>query len=191
MFGLLCGLAKFLLNKTEYSIALLGLDGAGKTTLTERIKSEYTGLPFPEKIAPTIGLNVRRIELANSKLRLWDLSGETGMRKIWPNYYKEADGIIFVVDAANQDRLQEARETFNSLIGGLAVEYVPILIVANKSEEGNSSLSAIDIMQHLEINTLVPHLIKNCKVVPCSAVTGLGVKQAVEWLEEMMRMSFK
>uniref|UniRef100_A0A6B2LWP5 Uncharacterized protein n=1 Tax=Arcella intermedia TaxID=1963864 RepID=A0A6B2LWP5_9EUKA len=75
MFGLFYGMCNYFFSKVEYSIPLLGTDGAGKTTLTEKIKSIYTGTPPPTSISPTIGLNVRRVELGNVKLRLWDLSG--------------------------------------------------------------------------------------------------------------------
>eukprot|EP01125_Pyxidicula_operculata_P004713 TRINITY_DN1761_c0_g1_i2.p1 TRINITY_DN1761_c0_g1~~TRINITY_DN1761_c0_g1_i2.p1 ORF type:complete len:114 (-),score=9.78 TRINITY_DN1761_c0_g1_i2:368-709(-) len=112
MFGLVCGLIRYILNKPEFSVALLGLDNAGKTTLSERIHSMYAKKDMPEKITPTIGLNVRRVEMDEAKLRLWDLSGELGMRKIWPNYYEEADGIIYCIDCSDSHRLEESKLAF-------------------------------------------------------------------------------
>lgn len=59
MYTLLSGWYKYLTQKEEYYVLVLGLDNAGKTTLLERIKSIYSGQPGlpPHKITPTIGLN--------------------------------------------------------------------------------------------------------------------------------------
>lgn len=77
MFGLLAGLWEYCFKKDELHVLILGVDKAGKTTLLEKMKSMYTdymGLE-PEKILPTVGLNVGRIEVHKSKLIFWDLGG--------------------------------------------------------------------------------------------------------------------
>lgn len=70
MFSLLDGFVRYLLKKDEIRILVLGIDGAGKTTLVEKIKVLYSGARglSPEKIRPTVGLNVGRIDLAGSKV---------------------------------------------------------------------------------------------------------------------------
>ena len=58
MFTLLSQLWAKYTRRDEYSILILGLDGAGKSTFLERIKRDQ-GLPHlsPDLIPPTIGQN--------------------------------------------------------------------------------------------------------------------------------------
>ncbi|KAK8965366.1 hypothetical protein KSP40_PGU001994 [Platanthera guangdongensis] len=47
-------------------------------SLLEKLKAIYLnseGLP-PDRIVPTVGLNIGRIEVSNAKLVLWDLGGQ-------------------------------------------------------------------------------------------------------------------
>nr|GFB62602.1 ADP-ribosylation factor-related protein 1 [Tanacetum cinerariifolium] len=55
MFSLFYGLWKYLVSKTEFHVLILGIDKAGKTTLLEKLKTQYSsieGLP-PDRIVPT------------------------------------------------------------------------------------------------------------------------------------------
>lgn len=81
MFSLVYGFIDYLLQKDELRVLLLGLDGAGKTSLLERLKTIYTGTPglTPDKIRPTVGLNVGRIESATSKVNFQAFDG----KKAW------------------------------------------------------------------------------------------------------------
>lgn len=57
----------------------------------------------------TVGLNVGRFEAFNTSLVFWDLGGGASLRSIWEKYYAETHAIIFVVDAADGDRFDEAK----------------------------------------------------------------------------------
>ena len=93
-----------LTHHSEYSIILLGLDNAGKTTLLSQIKSLYTHSTTSTTAGdtvPTVGQNVATIDLPDMYLKIWDVGGQLTLRKLWQSYYKSAHAIIFVVDSSD------------------------------------------------------------------------------------------
>ncbi|EGE85762.1 hypothetical protein RJZ56_000241 [Blastomyces dermatitidis] len=96
-------------SKEEYSVLLLGLDNAGKTTLLNQIKALFlptdsnntTPQPLSGKTVPTVGQNVATIPLPDMYLKIWDIGGQISMRGLWQSYYSSCHAIIFVVDSAD------------------------------------------------------------------------------------------
>ena len=89
---------------TEYSILLLGLDNAGKTTLLTSIKNLYLpSQPSPNasKTVPTVGQNVSTIPLDDMYLKIWDVGGQHSLRKLWQSYYSSCHAIVFVIDSSD------------------------------------------------------------------------------------------
>lgn len=60
--------------RDKQSIWSAGVDKAGKTTLLERLKTMYGDLPGtdPDKILPTVGLNVGRMQVHDAATRCSD-----------------------------------------------------------------------------------------------------------------------
>ena len=81
MYTLLSGLYRALTQKEEFSVLILGLDNAGKTTFLESAKTTFTrgyrGVN-PSKITATVGLNIGNIEADGVVLNFWDLVQEAG-----------------------------------------------------------------------------------------------------------------
>ena len=51
------------------------------------------------------------------------------MRKIWKKYYTECNGVVFVIDGADESRLDEVRDVINELYTrrGLDLAGLPII----------------------------------------------------------------
>ncbi|KAI7874802.1 ARF/SAR superfamily [Lichtheimia hyalospora FSU 10163] len=182
MYTLLSGLYRYLTRKEEYYVLIIGLDNAGKTTLLERIKSIFIGVPglAPERIAPTVGLNIGRVDIKSSRINFWDLGGQQDLQSIWERYYPECHGIVFVVDSTDSKRLEECRDTFERIITNDQVEGVPILMLANK-QDVDGSLRVEEIKE--VFNRIAVKLgARDSRVLPVSALTGAGVNEAVDWL---------
>ncbi|KAJ6078299.1 hypothetical protein PENARI_c038G05457 [Penicillium arizonense] len=107
MYHLAKSLYLYATSKEEYSVLLLGLDNAGKTTLLSQIKALYqprsdgAPAPNPGKTVPTVGQNVSTIPLPDMNLKIWDVGGQISMRGLWQSYYSSCHAIIFVVDSAD------------------------------------------------------------------------------------------
>ena len=105
MFDRLWGVNK------ELRMLILGLDGAGKTTILYRLQ---IGEVVTTK--PTIGFNVETLTYKNLKLNVWDLGGQTSIRPYWRCYYADTAAVIFVVDSTDRDRMSTASKELQSKV---------------------------------------------------------------------------
>lgn len=48
--------------------------------------------------------------------QVWDLGGQTSIRPYWRCYYPNTDAIIFVVDSADVERLNIARQELSAML---------------------------------------------------------------------------
>lgn len=171
----------------ELHVLILGIDKAGKTTLLEKMKSVYSnieGIP-PDRIIPTVGLNIGRIEVANSKLVFWDLGGQPGLRSIWEKYYEEAHAVIFVVDASCPSRFEDAKSALEKVLRHEDLQGAPLLILANK-QDIPEAVSADELPQYLDLKKLDERVFMFEAV---SAYDGMGIRESAEWLVEVMERS--
>ncbi|EFA78929.1 ARF-like protein [Heterostelium album PN500] len=178
--------------KTEYYVLILGLDGAGKTTLLEEIKTKYTktpGLP-PQSIIPTVGLNIGRIIIDNVKLIFWDLGGQIDLRTIWDKYYTSIHAVIYVVDSADLERLDESKTELERIISHHDLKDVPLLLFFNKQDLPDAQ--RIDILStmfksvtnNMKDNTDVS---RNIQLQPLIAHTGQGLNEGLSWLVDNLK----
>ncbi|XP_023106719.1 ADP-ribosylation factor-related protein 1 isoform X1 [Prionailurus bengalensis] len=86
MYTLLSGLYKYMFQKDEYCILILGLDNAGKTTFLEQSKTRfnknYKGMSL-SKITTTVGLNIGTVDVGKARLMFWDLGGQEELQSLW------------------------------------------------------------------------------------------------------------
>ncbi|XP_051142540.1 uncharacterized protein LOC127259327 isoform X1 [Andrographis paniculata] len=187
MFSLLYGLWNYMFSKMEFHVLILGIDKAGKTTFLEKLKSQYLnleGLP-PDRIVPTVGLNIGRVEMANTKLVFWDLGGQPGLRSIWEKYYEEAHAVIFVVDAACPSRFEESKSALEKVLQHEDLQGAPLLILANK-QDLQDALSTDELSRYLDLKKLDERLYTYQTI---SGYDGLGIKESINWLLDAMESS--
>jgi|ERR1711911_77202 len=153
-------------------ILLLGLDNAGKTTILKQLSSEDI-----TQVTPTQGFNIKSVNTSGFKLNVWDIGGQRRLRPYWANYFENTDVLIFVVDSADSKRLQEAYEEFDDLLNEDRLTRVPTLVYANKQDLETAESSA-EVAQALQLHKLKDRAFQ---IQPCSAKTGEGVRDGLEW----------
>jgi small GTP-binding protein len=62
------------------------------------------------------------------------VGGQEKIRRLWQHYYQGSDGLIFVVDSSDRERIDEAREELHGILSWGDMSNVPIVIIANKQD---------------------------------------------------------
>ncbi|XP_039092882.1 ADP-ribosylation factor-related protein 1 isoform X3 [Hyaena hyaena] len=173
MYTLLSGLYKYMFQKDEYCILILGLDNAGKTTFLEQSKTRfhknYKGMSL-SKITTTVGLNIGTVDVGKARLMFWDLGGQEELQSLWDKYYAECHGVIYVIDSTDEERLSESKRAFEKMVTSEALDGVPILVLANK-QDVETCLSIPDIKTAFSDCTSKIGR-RDCLTQACSALTG-------------------
>ncbi|XP_031703605.1 ras-related protein Rab-15-like [Anarrhichthys ocellatus] len=117
-----------------FRLLMLGDSGVGKTCMLRRFTESY----FDPSHISTIGVDfkMRTLELDGIKVRvqLWDTAGQERYRTITKQYYRRAQGIIFVYDITSESSFQHLVK-WASDVDDYAPDAVQKILVGNKSDE--------------------------------------------------------
>ena len=175
--GLLTLLRKLKKSDQEARLLVLGLDNSGKTTILKKLSDEDIS-----QIMPTQGFNIKSLMHDGFKLNVWDIGGQKSIRPYWRNYYDQTDALIYVIDSADRRRMEETGVELQQLLDEEKLASVPLLIMANKQDLLNA-MSPDEISAELNLNQLRD---RTWQILPCSARTGDGLQESMEWLVEQI-----
>lgn len=184
--GLFTKLTSWLgIRKKEAGVLVVGLDNSGKTTILNHFKPE--GQKTLD-ILPTVGFNVEKFRSQNINFTAFDMSGQGKYRNLWEHYYKDAHGIIFVIDSSDELRLVVARDELRLLLQHPDIKErpIPLLFFANKMDV-RGSLSSVKVSTSLALETIHD---KPWNICASNALTGEGLEEGVEWLANQIRTLF-
>ena len=133
-------------QEKEIKLAVVGLDGSGKTTIISKLVDST----FDSQTAPTIGIDTKEIQIRNINVKIFDLAGQESMRNVWKYYFSSTEGVIFVVDASNKDRLADVKEEIWGIFNDNQAKQIPMLVYANK-QDLPGALKTSEIMEELSM----------------------------------------
>lgn len=109
---------------------------------------------------------------------MWDIGGQREIRPYWKNYYENTDGLVYVVDSADDMRLKECADELISLLSEESLKNVPMLVFANK-QDLQFALEADQVMETLKLSEISD---RTWNIQACSAFTKEGLSDGMEWL---------
>merc|ERR1712060_934575 len=118
------------------------------------------------------------VEYKNLNFTVWDVGGQEKIRKLWRHYYQGTNGLIFVLDSNDRDRIEEAREELTKILVEEEMRDVVVLVFANKQDLPNS-MTAADITEKLGLHEL-RH--RQWYIQSTCATTGDGLYEGLDWL---------
>ena len=151
----------------------VGLDAAGKTTILYKLK-----LGEIVTTIPTIGFNVETVEYKNISFTVWDVGGQDKIRPLWRHYYQNTQGLIFVVDSNDRERVEDAREELHRMLNEPELADAVLLVFANK-QDLPKAMKPADVAEKLGLSGLRT---RTWHIQAACATSGDGLYEGLDWL---------
>ncbi|XP_041028387.1 ADP-ribosylation factor 1-like isoform X1 [Juglans microcarpa x Juglans regia] len=164
---------KMLFARKEMRILMVGLDAAGKTTILYKLK-----LGEIVTTIPTIGFNVETVEYKNVSFTVWDVGGQDKIRPLWRHYFQNTQGLIFVVDSNDRERISEARDELHRMLSEDELRDAILLVYANK-QDLPKALTVSEITDKLGLHSLRQ---RRWYIQAACATNGQGLYEGLDWL---------
>merc|ERR1712157_285672 len=174
-----------ILGKQDMRILMVGVDAAGKTTILYKLK-----LGEIVTTIPTIGFNVETVEYKNINFTWGDVGGQDKIRPLWRHYYQNTQGIIFVVDSNDRERINDssgfegcgAKEELHRMLAEDELRDAAVLVLANKQDLPNA-MSVNEVTEKLGLNHLRN---RQWYIQSTCATTGDGLYEGLDWLSNTL-----
>ncbi|KAG7585148.1 Small GTPase superfamily ARF/SAR type [Arabidopsis thaliana x Arabidopsis arenosa] len=97
---------------------------------------------------------------------------------LWRHYFQNTQGLIFVVDSNDRDRVVEARDELHRMLNEDELRYAVLLVFANKQDLPNA-MNAAEITDKLGLHSLRQ---RHWYIQSTCATTGEGLYEDLDWL---------
>uniref|UniRef100_A0A7N0U5C2 ADP-ribosylation factor n=1 Tax=Kalanchoe fedtschenkoi TaxID=63787 RepID=A0A7N0U5C2_KALFE len=165
-------------GNAEMRVVMLGLDAAGKTTILYKLQ-----IGEVLSTVPTIGFNVEKVQYKNVMFTVWDVGGQEKLRPLWRHYFNNTDGLIYVVDSLDRERIGKAKAEFQTIINDPFMLNSVILVFANK-QDMKGAMTPREVCEGLGLLEL-----KNRKwqIQGTCALKGDGLYEGLDWLASTLK----
>merc|ERR1712217_491879 len=144
---------------------------------------------------PTLHPHNEELMIRNIRFRTYDLGGHETARRIWKDYFATVDGIIFLVDAADRTRFQEAKEELSHLLEDQALAAVPFVVLGNKidiptaasEDELRNQLGLYSHMTYGRETRKNDSGVRPIELFMVSVVKRMGYAEGFQWLSQFLK----
>merc|ERR1711957_1034180 len=104
------------------------------------------------------------------------------IRPLWRHYYQGTNGLIYVVDSNDRDRVEDAREELHKILNEDDMRYAVVLVFANKQDLPNA-MPAAEITEKLGLNDMRN---RQWFIQSACATTGDGLYEGIDWMSRTL-----
>jgi len=172
------------MKRNRVIIMFCGLDGSGKSLLLDCIQNQ-SGIQDEWEVNPTGGLEMHEFRRFGVFWRIWDMSGTSRGRNLWPRFFRTVHAIAFVINGSDLKRMHVIREEFLAISQhpDVVQRNIPILVFLNKIDlpgRKGQKISATELSSFLQLAS-VP---VNTHIQPSSAIREEGIDEGLHWILE-------
>ena len=152
----------------------------GKTTILYKLK-----LGEIVTTTPTIGYNVETVEYKNISFTVFDVGGQDKIWRhntVWRQYHQNTQGLIFVVDSNDRDRIDDAKEELHRMLNEDELRDAVVLVFANK-QDLPQAMPAAEVTDKLGLQQMRN---RNWYIQSTCATTGDGLYEGLDWLSRTL-----
>uniref|UniRef100_A0A8B9K294 ARF GTPase 5 n=1 Tax=Astyanax mexicanus TaxID=7994 RepID=A0A8B9K294_ASTMX len=125
-----------------------------------------------------MGFNVETVEYKNICFTVWDVGGQDKIRPLWRHYFQNTQGLIFVVDSNDRERVQESAEELSKMLQEDELRDAVLLVFANKQDLPNA-MAVSELTDKLGLQSLRS---RTWYVQATCATQGTGLYEGLDWL---------
>uniref|UniRef100_A0A8C9Y0I5 ARF GTPase 5 n=1 Tax=Sander lucioperca TaxID=283035 RepID=A0A8C9Y0I5_SANLU len=127
-----------------------------------------------------MGFNVETVEYKNISFTVWDVGGQDKIRPLWRHYFQNTQGLIFVVDSNDRERVAESAEELTKMLTEDELKDAVLLVFANKQDLPNA-LTVSELTDKLGLHALRN---KTWHIQSTCATQGSGLYEGLDWLSK-------
>ena len=121
---------------------------------------------------------MKRVKRGHVTLKCWDLGGQPRFRPMWERYCRGVNAIVFIVDIADMNVLEKAREELHALMSQPTLEGIPLLVLGNKSDLPDK-LSVDELIDSMDLKNIDRREV-SCYGISAKEETNLDA--VLQWL---------
>uniref|UniRef100_A0A8C5CST9 ADP-ribosylation factor 5-like n=1 Tax=Gadus morhua TaxID=8049 RepID=A0A8C5CST9_GADMO len=140
--------------------------------------SLFTKLFGKKQMRILMGFNVETVEYKNICFTVWDVGGQDKIRPLWRHYFQNTQGLIFVVDSNDRERVAESKDELVKMLQEDELKDAVVLVFANKQDLPNA-MPVNELSDKLDLHNLRT---RTWQVQATCATQGTGLYEGLDWL---------
>lgn len=167
----------FFSSKDKVDVIFCGLDNSGKSTIINYLKPTKLR---SDNISATVGYQVEEFEKGQVSFKVYDMGGAKKFRSLWEVYYKDIQGVVFVIDGSDKVRMCLVKDELRMIAENGQMKGIPILFFANKMDIPGARTPQ-EIVEELELSEMIND--RPFNIFASDARRGFGVDEGMDWLK--------